>query len=66
MLPVHKKFHSMNTRNEEKYKVHFANTGRLQKASIIYIQKLLNENEKIQNQSQLNQVTTIGSEFLYL
>ena len=39
----------MNNRNEEKFKVHFANTGRLQKASIIYMQKLLNENEKVQN-----------------
>ena len=49
MFPVNEKFHSMNTRNEEKYKVQFANTGRLQKSSIIYMQKLLNENEKIQN-----------------
>jgi hypothetical protein len=49
MFPVNEKFHSMNTRNEEKYKVQFANTGRLQKSSIIYMQKLLNENEKIEN-----------------
>ena len=36
----------MDTRDAEKFKVQFANTARLQNSSIIYMQKLLNENEE--------------------
>ena len=46
MFPINEKSHDMQTRHEDKYKVQFANTGRLQKSSIIYMQKLLNENEQ--------------------
>ena len=33
------------------YKVHHANTGRYQKLSIIYMQNLLNEYEKVNKQT---------------
>ena len=46
MFPVNEKLHSMKTRNEDKFKVQFANTGRLQTSPKIYMQKLLNENEE--------------------
>ena len=46
MFPINEKSHDMQTRHEDKYKVQFANTGRLQKSSIIYMHKLLNENEQ--------------------
>ena len=39
----------MKTRNREIFKVDFAHTDRLQKSSIIYMQKLLNENEARKN-----------------
>jgi hypothetical protein len=45
MFPKNLKSHDMNTRSEEKYRVQFANTGRLQKSPIIYMQKLLNEDD---------------------
>ena len=45
MFPENEKSHGMGTRNENKYKINHANTGRFQKSSIIYMQKLLNENE---------------------
>ena len=49
MFPLNQ--HNVNTRNKETYEVQFANTGRLQKSPIIYMQKLLNEDElKKQNQ----------------
>ena len=46
MFPLNKKEHAMETRLEDKFKVQFANTTRLKNSSIIYMQKLLNENEK--------------------
>ena len=51
MFPKNIRSHNMNTRNEEEYVVQFANTGRLQKSPLIYMQKLLNEDElkKCQN-----------------
>ena len=45
MFPLNRKNHHMDTRNREKYLVQFANTERLRKSSIIYMQKLLNQNE---------------------
>ena len=45
MFPLNKKQHEMNTRKKEKYKVNFANTNRMKNSPIIYMQKLLNENE---------------------
>ena len=55
----------METRDAEKFKVQFANTARLQNSSIIYMQKLLNENEektKLYENTQ-NQIILFG-EFL--
>ena len=46
MFPLNEKMHHMKTRNKEKYLVQFANTERLKKSSIIYMQKLLNQNVK--------------------
>ena len=43
MFPENGKSHEMNTRNAEKFKVQFANTERLKKSPIIYMQNLLNE-----------------------
>ena len=48
MFPKTKKEHKMDTRNEDVYLVQHANTGRLQKSAIIYMQKLLNKDEKNQ------------------
>ena len=42
MFPLKKKKHDMMTREAETYKVQHANTDRLQKSPIIYMQKLLN------------------------
>ena len=49
MFPINEKTHKMGTRKEEKFEVQFANTGRLQKSPIIYMEKLLNENVKKTN-----------------
>ena len=45
MFPRNLKKHQMNTRNQDTFKVQFANTERLKKSPIIYMQKLLNELE---------------------
>ena len=45
MFPENKKEYQMETRKPEKYLVQHANTERLKKAAIIYMQNLLNENE---------------------
>ena len=42
MFPLKKKTYNMTTRHEEKYEVPHANTDRLQKSPIIYMQNLLN------------------------
>ena len=46
MFPKNMKSHSMETRNNEIYKVEHANTGRFQDSAIIYMQNLLNEDEQ--------------------
>ena len=43
MFPVNDTNHTMNTRKHDKFKVQHANTARLKKFSIIYMQNLLNE-----------------------
>ena len=43
LLPEQEKRDNIKTRNQEKYKVNFANTGRLKKSSIITMQNLLND-----------------------
>ena len=45
MFPLKTKQHEMKTSHEEKYKVSFAHTNRMKNSLIIYMQKLLNENE---------------------
>ena len=46
MFPKNDNTHKMETRKKEKYVVQFANTGRLKKSPLIYMQRLLNEDEK--------------------
>ena len=46
MFPLNKKSHNIETRNCEKYLVEHANTDRLKTSSIIFMQRMLNENEK--------------------
>ena len=46
MFPLNCKNHEMGTRNGEKFKVQHANTSRLKNFSIIYMQNLLNQDEK--------------------
>ena len=46
MFPLRQKIHNMETRNENKYIVQHANTERLKKSPIIYMQKLLNMHER--------------------
>ena len=45
LFPLNEKKHIMNNRNQEKYKVNFANTNRLKNSSVITMQKLLNEEQ---------------------
>ena len=46
MFPINEKTHKMKTRNNEFFKVQHANTGRLQKSPLIYMQNLLNSQEQ--------------------
>ena len=46
MIPLNENVHKMTPRIHQKYKVQHANTERLKQYSIIYMQNLLNENEK--------------------
>ena len=49
MFPLTTKIHEMKTRNPEKYHVNHANTERLRKSAVPYMQRLLNENENRQH-----------------
>ena len=46
MFPKEEKEHKMTTRNPEKFKVFHAKTDRMKRSPIIFMQKMLNENEK--------------------
>ena len=46
MFPKNENVHQMIPRLQQKFKVQYANTERLRKYSIIYMQNLLNDNEK--------------------
>ena len=46
IFPLNRKKHDMSTRNPEKYQVQHAKNERLKKSAVIYMQNLLNENEK--------------------
>ena len=54
IFPLNSKDHEMITRDQEKYMVHFANTVRLQNSSILYMQRLLNQNENSNENSTSN------------
>ena len=45
MFPKFNKLHAMLTRKSEKFQVQFANTERLKRSPIIYMQKLLNDQD---------------------
>ena len=49
MFPVRIKQHSMEIRDQEKYEVNHANTERMKKSSIPYMQRLLNKNVRGNN-----------------
>ena len=49
MFPLTTKIHEMKTRNPENYHVNHANTERLRKSLVPYMQRLLNEHESRQN-----------------
>ena len=46
LFPINEKVHEMKTRENNKYKVKFANTVRLKNSSIISMQNLLNEDSR--------------------
>ena len=46
ILPENDKQHDMKTRNQEKYKVQFANTKRLKDSSVINMQNILNQEDR--------------------
>ena len=46
ILPENDKQHNMKTRNQEKYKVQFANTKRLKDSSVINMQNILNQEDR--------------------
>ena len=46
LFQVTEKTHGMKTRDNDKYKVMFANTDRLKNSSVIMMQNLLNEDAK--------------------
>ena len=46
LFPENNKYRKMETRDQEKYTVQFANTNRLKNSSIVTMQNYLNEDEK--------------------
>ena len=46
LFPINEKTHKMQTRDDEVYKVKFANTNRLKHSSIVTMQNMLNEDAK--------------------
>ena len=46
IFPENSKEHKMITRNPNRFKVNHANTSRFRNSAIIYMQNLLNKNEK--------------------
>ena len=49
MFPKYANKHEMKSRNTDVFEIQYANTWRLQRSPIIYMQKLLNENETRNN-----------------
>ena len=56
MFPLNEKKHPMKPRVKQKFKVNHANTARLKKFSIIYMQNLLNENEATMHEKNLQKM----------
>ena len=46
LFPIKDKKHNMQTRDEDKFKVTFANTNRLKHSSIVTMQNMLNDDAK--------------------
>ena len=47
LFPMNEKKHKMQTRDDDRYKVDFANTNRLKNSSIITMQNMFNDDAKI-------------------
>ena len=47
LFPLNEINHTMQTRNKEKYKIVHANTDRLKNSTVPYIQRMLNNEEKL-------------------
>ena len=52
MFPIKEQFHNMNTRKEEFFVVNHANTERLKNSSIPYMQRMLNNDKKLELENQ--------------
>jgi hypothetical protein len=53
MFPKNLKEHSMDTRNNEVFRVQYPNTSRLLNSAIMYMQKLLNGDEQDKSKVKL-------------
>ena len=51
MFPIKEKIHEMELRDEEKYVVNHANTERMNKSAIPFMQRLLNEDFRATNEN---------------
>ena len=49
LFPFNKNIPNIKTRNHEKFQILHANTERLKNSTVPYIQRILNQNEKIRN-----------------
>ena len=54
LFPEKDKIHQMATRNEENFKVNHANTGRLMKSSIPYMQRILNLERNVEKKRKIS------------
>ena len=60
MFPLRVKDHQMEIREEEKFVVCHANTERLKKSAIPYMQRLLNKNEAVKNVEENEKIRRPG------
>ena len=63
LFPENINYHVMKTRNHENFKVLHANTERMRKSSIIYMQNLLNAENK-EKSEKLNQQWSVSYYFV--
>ena len=66
LLPEESKTHKMQTRNTNKFKVNFANTGRLKDASIIHMQNLLNDDNEQHKEETLAETNPVMANYSLL